>query len=82
MKTYLLSWNPEIWEWDDLDDEINTIKEKGFVEGRWSCGRTKIIKPGDYFFLIRLGKEPKGIFASGRIISDVYEDEHWNEERY
>ena len=64
MKTYLLTWNPNKWDWDNLEDEISNHKEKGYSDSRWSC-RNKSIKKGDRVFLIRLGEEPKGIIASG-----------------
>ncbi len=51
------------------------------VVTRWSCGTTKRIHKGDRAFLIRLGEEPKGIFASGTIVRGSYEDTHWDEQK-
>jgi len=78
--TYLLTWNPTQYPWEDLQDCLKAVKEKGYYLSGWSCGCTKKIKTGDRFFLIRLGEEPRGIFASGWVESDVYEDDHWNPE--
>jgi len=36
---------------------------------------------GDRAFLIRLGQEPKGIFASGTISRGSFKDSHWDEEK-
>jgi 5-methylcytosine-specific restriction protein A len=81
MKTHLLTWNPEKWNWTDIDDAIKELNETGKYQSSWSCGTNKSIEPNDRLFLIRLGgKEPKGICASGFAISNVYQDEHWNGE--
>ena len=81
MKTYLLSWNPDKWNWSDIEESIKKLNETGVFQYSWSCGSNKSIKPNDRLFLIRLGgKGPKGIFASGYAVSDVYQDDHWNKE--
>ncbi|MEY3218920.1 MAG: hypothetical protein RIT27_277 [Pseudomonadota bacterium] len=78
MKTYLLLWNPKKWEWETIQQDISELAQNGKLMGNWSCGRTKKIKPNDRFFLMRLGKEPKGICASGRIINSPVQDNHWD----
>lgn len=79
MATYLLTWNPTKWHsWgDNLEDDFE--KKGNIYFGRWSCGKTKSIRADDRVFLIRLGKEPRGIVASGQANSEVYEDKHWDE---
>lgn len=80
MATYLLTWNPNKWDWkaqDDFQDCLVELEEQGRCADRWSCGNNLSISPGDRLFLMRLGKEPKGIVASGYATSGVYEDEHW-----
>lgn len=77
MTTYLLSWNPKIWEWVDMQDDIAEIVENGFFEMRWSTGVTKKIKPGDRVFLMKLGIEPRGVTASGWATSDVQHSTHY-----
>ena len=42
---------------------------------------SKRLKRGDHFFLIRLGEEPRGIFASGIIEQGSYKDLHWDSEK-
>jgi hypothetical protein len=79
MGTYLLTWNPEEWPWDDLTQNIEEVRQKGFHLGDWSTGRSKRIRRGDRLFLIRLGKEPKGIIGSGTAESNVFEGPHWRE---
>lgn len=79
MATYLLIWNPKRWSWDNLQDEVDEINKNGFLIGSWSVGNSKRVTRGDRLFLIRLGKEPRGIIGSGLAESDVFEDEHWDE---
>ncbi|MCL4481831.1 MAG: HNH endonuclease [Bacteroidetes bacterium] len=78
MNTHLLSWNPDKWDWIDLDSAINDLQVTGVYRDSWSCGINKSIQVGDRLFLIRLGKEPKGICASGYAISNVYQGAHWS----
>ena len=79
MSTYLLNWSPKRWDWLELEDEISILRERGWLEGRWSCGVTKSIIPGDRFFLMRLGQPPKGIMGSGWIKSSPFRDLHWDD---
>jgi predicted HNH restriction endonuclease len=81
MATYLLTWNPDAWTWTDLDEDLAKIKENGFFEGTWSCGLTKSIQVDDRVFLLRQGKEPRGIIASGHATSTYYVDTHWDSEK-
>ncbi len=81
MATYLFTWNPERWSWDDLQDCISQIQEDGYCNEGWSSGNTKKIKSGDRAFLMKLGAKPRGIMASGWVKSDVYEGSHWDNEK-
>ena len=81
MTTHLLSWNPEKWDWKDIEEQIKELNETGVYQDSWSCGVNKSIQPNDRLFLIRLGrKEPKGICASGYAVSNVYQGQHWSGE--
>lgn len=64
-----------------MADDLATLKRRGFFEGRWSCGITKRIEEGDRLFLLRQGREPRGIIASGVAKSAPYLDEHWDDNR-
>ncbi len=74
MATYLLAWNGRKWHShsDDISDVLNT----GDIRA-WSCAN-KAIKAGDRVFNIRLGKEPRGIWASGVATSGLYEAPHFD----
>ena len=36
---------------------------------------------GDRVFLMRLGREPRGVFGSGTVVVEPYEDIHWDPEK-
>ena len=79
MASYLLTWNPKRWKWVGLLGQIRECKDNGFTIVRWSCGNTKQIKRDDRVYMIRLGKEPRCIFACGTVQKGSYEDTHWDE---
>jgi 5-methylcytosine-specific restriction protein A len=78
MSTFLFAWNPNRWNWEDLQESIEHLEKVGYVERRWSCGNSKSIRKGDRVFLIRLGKEPRGIMGSGYAKSSYYVASHWD----
>jgi 5-methylcytosine-specific restriction protein A len=79
MATYLLTWNPQKWDWHSLKQDIEKCRRKGFLDDQWSCGVTKRIRPNDRVFLIKLGSEqPTGIMASGHATSDPFVEVHFN----
>lgn len=67
MKAYLLTWNQDKFPWD-FKKKLNY----------WSTGTNKSLKKGDYFFIIKLGKRPKGLVAFGKVLSHVIDDMEWN----
>jgi len=72
MKAYLFGWNPLKFAWEDLDKDIRKLKIFGKLTDNWSVASHKTIKPGDRAYIVRLGLEPKGIFASGFVASEPY----------
>lgn len=81
MPTYLLTWNPQRWPWADLAAEARRLRRGREVEDRWGCGRARSLKPGDRFFLLRQGRPPRGIVASGRVASVPRAEPHWEPEK-
>jgi len=77
-KTILLTWNPNRWKWDRLDEMVEEVKERGSCLDQWSIGRSKDIAPGDRFYLLHLGAEPRGIIASGWVSSEPESQPHWD----
>jgi hypothetical protein len=72
MKAYLFGWNPLKFEWADLDADIKKLSDTGKLTDNWSVVSHKTIKQGDRAYIVRVGVEPKGIFASGIISSEPY----------
>jgi 5-methylcytosine-specific restriction enzyme A len=81
MATYLLTWNPQKWPWEDIQDDIDEILEKGFAVFRWSCGNSKRIVKGDRVYLLRQGLEPRGICGSGWVELSSFAKIHWRVEK-
>lgn len=81
-QTYLLAWNPKRWNWNakELSRKLKDVQQGKAVTERWSCGKNKKIKKGDRVYLIKLGKEPRGIFGSGFVTRGVSEGPHWDTE--
>ncbi|MFC1740131.1 AAA family ATPase, partial [Pseudomonadota bacterium] len=84
----LLTWNQKRWTWTDLPAVVDSIKSAipniaGHDVGKdtWTVGNRKEIPVGTRFFLIKLGKKPKGIMGTGKTISEVYQDKHYDTER-
>lgn len=48
MKTWLFTWNPNRWAWDDkyngYEEMINQIAQAGKAFSTWSCGVNKSIQ--------------------------------------
>ena len=72
MRAYLFGWNPIKFKWENIDDDIKTLKQAGTLEDNWSVVSHKTIQPGDRAYIVRVAVEPKGIFASGTVISAPY----------
>jgi 5-methylcytosine-specific restriction protein A len=80
INTFLFAWNPDKWKWTTLEQSIEQLENSGKVTERWSCVSHKTIKPGDRAFLVRLGSEPRGIFAAGYVASEPFLSKHWSGE--
>jgi len=80
-RTFLFTWNPKRWHWDDLPQAIYEANVEGQYLDKWSCGVTRNISVGDRAFLIRLGTPPKGMIGSGTVVSEPFEGAHWNAEK-
>lgn len=78
---YLLTHNPDRWNWEDIDLAIQELNEEGSHITSWSSGNRKNFEIGDRIFIIRLGVEPKGIIASGRVYNGHYKDISWDDEK-
>lgn len=73
MKTRVFTCNKEGWPYLEVQNQIDRAKKllsKGLVHNAsWSCGNIKQIKVDDHAYFYRVGSEPRGFFAYGRIIA-------------
>ena len=79
-KQWLFTWNPDQWEWADFGSAIHQVPKGNTYRTRWSCSNSHV-QPGDIAWIIRLGVPPKGIVATGNILSELFEEKHWNAEK-
>jgi 5-methylcytosine-specific restriction protein A len=83
MTAWLLTWNPkrtvlgEGW----LAGESAKIRQGKNVSWKWSCGNTKSIAPGDRVFMLRQGREPRGVYGTGVVTRGSYRGAHWDGKR-
>jgi 5-methylcytosine-specific restriction protein A len=76
--TYILTWNPSLWEWKDYNSAIAQVARGETYEIDWSSGNTKKIRAGDRLFMLRQNSD-RGIIAAGRASSDCFQGKHWDE---
>lgn len=78
MSAYLLVWNPKVWRWSRLRQNLKKFAREGSLSFSWSCGNRRTLPVGSRVFLIRLGEEPKGIVGSGWTVSEPFSDQGLN----
>lgn len=81
MATLLLTWNPDRWHWANLAAQVRTLESGEILDDRWSTGVRTNANPGDRFFLLRQGRDPRGIMGSGVVTSEVFQAVHWDRDR-
>lgn len=86
INTWLLNWNPSnpAWQWEEEEDDqgydaiAKKVKSGGTVFLGWRC-MSKKVKEGDRIFMMKLGADPRGIFATGYAESETYENTYTDE---
>jgi 5-methylcytosine-specific restriction protein A len=81
MPTYVFAWNPKLWNWPELPDDIRRLRRRGHVDVEWSSGRTRVIEPGSRAFFVRLGVPPKGLIGAGHTLTEPHSGIHWRPEK-
>jgi 5-methylcytosine-specific restriction protein A len=80
MATFILTWNPDQWPFDEDDYQraVESTAAGHLTKDAWSVGnRLGGINLGDRAFLLRQHRD-RGIVASGEFTSEVYQDRHWD----
>ncbi|WP_129503595.1 McrB family protein [Aeromonas veronii] len=78
MSDYLLAWNPEQFSTGGDGSQTGLLDYRAGDEIRLSC-RSKQPQVGDTVYLIRLGKEPRGIIAKGVVTQAPFSDSDWKD---
>ncbi|WP_323885879.1 McrB family protein [Aeromonas veronii] len=78
MSDYLLTWNPDQFSTGGDGSQAGLLNYREGDEIRWSC-RSKQPQFGDTVYLIRLGKEPRGIIAKGVVTQAPFSDSDWKD---
>lgn len=81
MASVVLKWNPSKWPWPDLQQRLAEIGRDGATTIKWSCGNAQKVEVGDRVFLLRVGREPRGLVGIGTVTRAPFEDEHWDPAR-
>lgn len=76
-KAYLLTWNPENWNWPDYKEKVQAAKEGKAVIESWTSS-SKQPKVGDQVFLL---KNKVGIIGHGHVEKASYDAPHYNSEK-
>ena len=76
-KAYLLTWNPDNWNWPDYKGKVKAVKEDKTVIEPWTSS-SKQPKVGDQVFLL---KNKVGIIAHGHVEKASYDAPHYNSEK-
>lgn len=76
-KAYLLTWNPDNWNWPDYKEKVQAAKEGKAVIESWTSS-SKQPNVGDQVFLL---KTKVGIIGHGYVEKASYEAPHYNSEK-
>ena len=79
-KSWLLAWNPNMWNWEDLSEAAELTQNGDSYPTTWACTSSGVA-PGDRVYIITLGTNNNGIMASGYATSTQYEYEHWDPDK-
>jgi hypothetical protein len=80
MSTFLLTWNPSKWTFQDWPQALADAALQGFYIRQWSCVSKKPV-PGDTVLLKKTGRGLTGLIASGVALSPPYENRHWGKDK-
>jgi restriction endonuclease Mrr len=81
LSSYLLTWNQAHSPWPEMIAHISKLAAGQKAFNRWSTGNSKNVSVGDKFFLLKQGDEPRGVIGHGTVLTDVFQEPHWDHER-
>ena len=77
-RAFLLTWNPDLYSEESFQEELEAVWTGRQETLQWSVGKRKDLPIGSQLYLMRLGKEPKGIVGYAVSTSEVEEHPHWD----
>lgn len=82
MAAILLTWNPAVWDFGapgqvSYDQVLAAIAADGHYDQRWSVGHRRHVDVGTEVWLLRQGREDRGLVGHGVAASGVYRAEHY-----
>jgi len=78
---YLLTWNPDRYSESQMSEQIDDRGEDGSVTFGWSSGNNRSMAVGDRVFLLRQGREPRGLVGVGTVSEPPKEIGHWDQSK-
>jgi 5-methylcytosine-specific restriction enzyme A len=79
MVAVLGTWNPARWNWQNLETVIEATANGRVAVETWSVSNRRYgIQTSDRFFLLKVGRPPRGIVGRGLILSEPYSGPHWD----
>lgn len=79
MAAILGGWNPAKSAWPERAAWVDLTARGQTARTTWGVSRRRHgVHPGDRFYVLKHGRGPRGIVASGRVRSEPWEDAHWD----
>ncbi len=71
-RAWLITWNPEYWAWESYKDWYEGTKKGQRYTEAWSCLSKQPVL-GDDVFVMKIGRQPRGIIAHGTVDRESYD---------
>ncbi len=79
-KAWLISWNPQNWEWVDFEKHCIDTSEGTIITMQWACSSKKA-HIGDEVYMLRTGNDPRGIIAHGFVSKESFDAPHYDQQK-
>lgn len=78
-ESLILLWNPAKWSWPLLEQHIHRIASDSHCVETWKIASHQRVRLGMRCFVLRTGHDPRGIMASGVVVSPPHETEAYDD---
>lgn len=69
MPSFVITWKPERWPYEELLKLVQEREARAYARIDWRFRAYRRGKIGDQVFLMKQGKTPRGIFATGLVVA-------------